>query len=164
MFRSFLLVLSAAFLGMSAEAKDLTSRLGVGIKDNTSQSLPALAMVYWPNTDIGVTAGAGVDTQKDASMFTLNGGIRRVLFREDNMNFHFGGQLALVNYELTVAGVTEKQSGFELNAVFGGEFFFTGLDSLAFTFEGGLGVASLKQVRFRTVADHPLRAGIIFYF
>lgn len=160
-----LLVSTLMLAGGFAHAKDLTSRLGVGIKNNTSRDLPALAAVYWPNADLAFTAGVGVDTQKDESALTVNGGIRRVLFREDNLNFYFGGQLGLVNYELaTPPSGTEKKSGFELSAVFGAEFFFTGLDSLAFTFEGGVGVASLKDVRFRTIADSPFRAGIIFYF
>lgn len=164
MFRSLLTIAAIALFAGNAQAKDLTSRLGIGIKNNTAYDLPQLALVYWPNTDLGVTAGAGIDTKKDSSMFTLNGGIRRVLFREDNMNFYFGGQLGLANYETTVGTTTEKQSGFELSAVFGAEFFFAGLDSLAFTFEGGVGIASLKDVRFRTIADSPFRAGIIFYF
>jgi hypothetical protein len=153
--------------GFVAEAKDLTSRLGVGIKNNNSQDLPALATVYYPNSDFGVTGSLGIDTQKNASKFAINGGVRRILFREERMNFYFGGQLGLVNYEglnSDTPAVIEKQSGFELAAMFGAEFFFAGLDSLAFTFEGGVGIASLQSVRFRTFGDHPLRAGMIFYF
>ncbi|MNL42054.1 hypothetical protein D3C87_1644900 [compost metagenome] len=71
-----------------------------------------------------------------------------------------GGELGLVNYE----DADDKKSGFELNALFGAEFFFQGLDSLAFTFEGGVGIISTDEVRFRTIADGPFRAGIIFYF
>lgn len=164
MFRRSLLITAIALFAGTASAKDLTNRLGVGIKNNTAYDLPQLAMVYWPNADFAVTGGVGIDTQKSASMFTLNGGVRRVLFREDNMNFYFGGQLGLANYELYVGPVTGKQSGFELSAVFGGEFFLHGLDSLAFTFEGGVGIASLDSTRFRTIADSPFRAGIIFYF
>ena len=153
--------------GSQASAKDLNSRLGIGIKDNNSQTLPALAVVYYPNNDIGVTGSVGVDTQKNASKFSFNGGLRKLLFREDHMNFYYGGQVGLVNFEglnSDTPATIEKQSGFELAAIFGAEFFFTGLDSLAFTFEGGVGIASLKEVRFRTIADNPLKAGIIFYF
>lgn len=157
--RYFLLAAVCA-LGSIANAKELGSRLGIGVKNNTSQDLPALAAVYWPNSDFGLTGGVGLDTQKDFSKFTFNAGVRRILFREDQMNFYFGGQLGMVNHE--TAGV--KESGFELSAVYGAEFFFQGLDSLAFTFEGGVGVASVKDVRFRTMADSPFRAGIVFYF
>lgn len=151
------------FLMLSAQvimAKDLASRLGVGIKNNASEDVPSLAVVYFPNNDFAVTGGMGIDTQKNQSKFVFNGGVRKILFRENQMNFYFGGQMGIVNYEYS----GDKQNGFELNAVFGGEFFFTGLDSLGFTFEGGAGIASLKEVRFRTIADTPLRAGMIFYF
>ncbi len=148
-------------------SKDLTSRLGVGIKNNNSQDLPALATVYYPNANFGVTGSLGLDTEKNASKFSLNGGLRRILFREEHMNFYFGGQLGLVNYEgpnSDSPSALEKQSGFELAGIFGAEFFLPGLDSLAFTFEGGVGITSMKEVRFRTIGDHPLRAGLIFYF
>ncbi|NUM57992.1 MAG: organic solvent tolerance protein [Bdellovibrionaceae bacterium] len=148
------------FFSQNLLAKDLSSRLGIGIKNNASEDVPSLAVVFFPNNDFAVTGGLGIDTQKDQSKFVVSGGVRKILFRENQMNFYFGGQLGVVNFE--TAG--DKQNGFELNALFGGEFFFTGLESLAFTFEGGAGIASLKEVRFRTVADSPLRAGIIFYF
>lgn len=147
-------------LASPAHAKDLTHRLGVGVKNNTSFDMPSLAAVYYPNSDLGLTGGLGIDTQKNESRFALSAGLRRILFREDNLNFYFGGQAALINFETGA----QKESGFELNALFGAEFFFTGLDSLGFSFEGGVGITSLDDTRFRTFADHPFRAGIIFYF
>jgi hypothetical protein len=148
-----------AFCGV-AQAKDLPNRLGVGVKKNTALDLPELAAVYYPTTDISFVGGLGIDTKKDESRFTVNAGVRRMVFKETNMNFYMGGSIGLVNYE--TAG--DKKSGFELNALFGGEFFFTGLDSLGFTFEGGVGVVSADDVRFRTLAEGPFSAGIIFYF
>lgn len=147
-------------LSVTAQSKELANRLGIGIKNNTSSSVDALAGVYYPNKDIGVTGGLGIDTQKDYSRMAFSAGIRKILFRETQMNFYYGGQLSVVNYE--TAG--EKQNGFELSALYGAEFFLTGLDSLALTFEGGVSMVSVKDVRFKTIADHPLRAGIIFYF
>lgn len=141
-------------------AKDLASRLGVGIKNNSSEDVPAVAVIYYPNHDFAVTGGVGLDTKKDQSKFVVNGGVRKILFKENQLNFYFGGQLGMVNYES--AGT--KENGFELNALFGAEFFLTGLESLGFSFEGGAGISSLKDVRFRTIADSPVRAGITFYF
>ncbi len=141
-------------------AKELGNRLGIGIKNNTSEDVPSVAVVFFPNNDFAVTGGMGIDTQKNQSKFAFTGGVRKILFRENQMNFYFGGQLGIVNFE----NAGDKQNGFELNALFGGEFFFTGLESLGFSFEGGAGIASLKEVRFRTVADSPLRAGMVFYF
>lgn len=154
------LVFVAFVFSQLTQAKDLASRLGVGIKNNSSEDVPAVAVIYYPNHDFAITGGMGLDTKKDQSKFAVNGGVRKILFKENQLNFYFGGQLGIVNYE--VAGV--KENGFELNALFGAEFFFTGLDSLGFSFEGGAGISSLKDVRFRTIADSPVRAGITFYF
>jgi hypothetical protein len=159
-FISFLLALVASPLLPSAEAKDMPQRLGVGVKNNASFDMPALAAIYYPNRDVGVTLGLGIDTKKDESRSSFDLGARRIIFREQNMNFHFGGMLAVVNFEQ--AG--EKSNGFDVNALFGVEFFFSGLENLGFNMEGGVGVSSLKNTRFRTISDHPLRAGIIFYF
>lgn len=150
-------------IALSSQAlfgKELGNRLGIGVKNNTSEEVPSVAVVFFPNNDFAVTGGMGIDTQKNQSKFAFTGGVRKILFRENQMNFYFGGQMGIVNFE----NAGDKQNGFELNALFGGEFFFTGLESLGFSFEGGAGIASLKEVRFRTIADSPLRAGIIFYF
>jgi hypothetical protein len=143
-----------------AEAKDMRQRLGIGVKNNSSFDLPSLAAVYWAANEIAFTGGIGMDTQKDNSKLSLSAGVRRMIFFEDHLNFYFGGNLAMINYEVA----SDKQSGWELSALFGTEFFLPGLDNLGFTFEGGAGVISMREVRFRTVADNPLRAGIIFYF
>ena len=110
-------------LTTQVQAKELANRLGIGIKNNTSNSVDALAGVYYPNKDIGVTGGLGIDTQKDNSRMAFSAGIRKLLFRENQMNFYYGGQLSVVNYE--TAG--DKQNGFELSGLFGSEFRFFGL-------------------------------------
>lgn len=159
--KSLAVVLFTAFFSTNAFAKDLTHRFGLGIKNNTSQSLPSVAVVYHPTLDFAFTGGFGIDTKKDYSAFQINAGVRKVIFTESNLNFYTGAQAGLVNFENPTDG---KKSGFEIMALFGTEFFFTGLDNLAFTFEGGIGVASVKDVRFRTIADDPFRAGLVFYF
>jgi hypothetical protein len=157
------LVLACIGVGLGpamAFSKDLTNRLGVGFRNNNSVNLPALAAIYYPNADIGLTGSVGVDTLEDNSKSAANFGLRKILFREDNLNFYFGGQAGLVNFE----SASKKESGFELNVIFGAEFFFSGLDSLSLSFEAGAGLSSLKSTRFRTIGDDPFRAGIIFYF
>ena len=108
-----------------------------------------------------MTGGFGVDTQKDFSAMQLQVGLRHVIFHENNLHFYAGGQMGLVNYENPADG---KTSGFEANLIMGTEFFFTGLENVGFTFEGGLGLSSVKNTRVRTIANDPLKAGITFYF
>lgn len=147
-------------LSTAASAKEMVNRLGIGVKRDTSINIPSLAVSYYPTSEIGLTGGLGIDTQKDASAFSFNAGVRRIVFKEDNLNFFMGGEIGLVNLEI----VGEKQSGFMLSGLFGTEFFLAGLENLGFSFQGGVGVVSLKDVRFRTVADGLLSGAIIFYF
>ncbi len=141
-------------------AKDLTNRVGLGFKNQFGVDLPGVAAQYYPSKELGVAAVVGIDTQKNSSKFGATGKIFRIIFEEDRMNFYMGASAGLLSQEL--AGV--NNSGFELGGYAGGEFFFQGLDSLGFSFELGVGITSLADgVRFRTVGDSPVRAGIIFY-
>lgn len=157
------LVFSALMVaaGSVAQAKDLTNRLGVGYKNQFSVDLPSIAAQYYPNPDMGLSAALGLDTQDQASKFGIMFRAHRIVFRETNLNFYMGGGLGYLSNEL--AGSTE--SGFNLAAFLGAEYFFQGLESLGFSFEAGAGVASTNDgTRFHTFGDSPLRAGIMFYF
>jgi hypothetical protein len=145
-----------------ALAKDLSQRMGVGYSDQwgIGESMPSVSVRYYPNNQYGLQASVGVDTQKDAERFGVSAKFIKIVFREDNMNFYVAAGGGLVSRQ---QGSTD--SGFDAAAVFGGEFFLPGLESLGFNFEGGFGVTSISSdMRFRTVGDSPLKAGMFFYF
>jgi hypothetical protein len=156
-------VLVAALLLLSGpvQAKNLVHRLGVGLKNNTSENLPSLAAVYYASQDYAFTGGVGVDTKSGYSAMQIHAGIRKMVYFENNLNFFVGAQAGLLSYENPIDG---KNNGLDIMATFGSEFFFTGLENLGFTFEAGLDMTTAKGTRIRTVADDPFRAGIIFYF
>lgn len=144
----------------SAAAKELSNRLGVGFRDAYSFSLPSISTIYYPSSSWGMVGAIGIDTVDQSSSFALSGGARKIIFTEDNMNFFMGGMLSMLNQQTATA----MNSGFEIEGLVGGEFFLTGLDNLGFSFETGVAVSSMNKVRFRTVGDSFLRAGITFYF
>lgn len=146
--------------GQFVVAKEMPQRLGVGIKDNISYSLPSLAVVYHLDGHSALTGGFGLDTEKDRSSLQFHMGVRYVIFQEKNMHFYSGGQLGYLNFEDAGA----KNSGLEFNLVGGVEFFFEGLENLGWTLEGGFGVSTAKNTRVRTIADNPFKAGLVFYF
>lgn len=148
-------------MGVGVYARPMPQRLGVGIKDNTAESIPSLALVYNVSTDMAFTGGLGFDTKKDYSSLQVNAGIRHVIFHENNLHFYTGGQFGILNTENPMDG---KQNGFDVRFILGTEFFFAALENIGFSFEGGVALSSLKETRVRTVADGPLKAGIIFYF
>lgn len=142
-------------------AKDLTSRLGLGYSEQFSTELPSVALRYWPDPKFGLGAALGVDTEDDNSRFGFMVRLYRIIFTEDNMNFYMGTGAGLISIETA----NDNNSGFELNGFFGGEFFLPGLDSLGFSFEAGVGVTSISsEVRFRTIGDSVMKAGVTFYF
>ena len=144
-----------------AQAKNLTNRLGIGYKSQFAFDMPGLAVQYYPGPEFGLAAEIGVDTKAGNSKFGAMVKLHRVVFQEENLNFYLGAGAGLVSQE--TAG--NNQSGFELLAYGGAEFFLAGLENLGFSFEFGPAVTSISsQVRFRTFGDSPLRAGITFYF
>lgn len=162
-FRFIILVLLV--VSGQVHAKDLTNRLGVGYSNQFSEELPSLSVRYWPDPKLGFGAALGVDTEEDNSAFGFMAKLYRVIFSEDNLNFYMGTGAGLISKEVTNGTTSDTDSGFELIGFCGAEFFFAGLESLGFSFEAGVGVTSISSdVRFRTFGDHPLRAGMIFYF
>lgn len=147
-------------LALPAHAKNMDSRLGVGFRDAFPFQLPAIAMQYYPNSGFGVTGALGIDTQENDSKFGLQLGVRKRIFEEDQLNFYMGGSFSLLTREVGAS----KNSGYELAATIATEFFLTGLENLGFNLETGVAVSNLDKVRFRTVGDSFLRAGVIFYF
>lgn len=156
-----LLAFAAFTLSVGAQAKDLTSRLGIGYSDQFSEPLPSIGIKYWPDAKLGFGAALGIDTEKDNSRFGLMARLYRVIFTEENLNFYMGTGAGLLSIE--TAG--KSDSGFELGGFFGSEFFLPGLENLGITFEAGVSVTSVTdEVRFRTYGDSPIRAGMTFYF
>ena len=148
-------------MGNQAFGKELGSRLGVGYRNSlVTFNLPSIAAFYYPNNETGVLGSLGIDTEDNSSKFALLGGVRRIIFKEESMNFFMGGNVAMVSNE--VAG--SKDSGFEIAALVGAEFFLHGLESLGFNFETGAGISNVKKVRFKTLGDSFVQAGIAFYF
>ena len=156
-----ILIAVCAGLPNLAVAKDLASRLGVGFRNSlVTTDIPSVAVFYSPSNDVQVLGSLGVDTQEDNSKFAFLGGVRRIIFKEEAMNFFMGGNVAMVNSEVA----TKKDSGFELAALVGGEFFLHGLDSLGFQFESGVGITTVGKTRFRTLGASFVNAGMAFYF
>lgn len=157
------MVLLLLFISFPALAKDLSTRLGVGYSNQfgLDDELPSIAMRYYPNGEYGIMGALGVDTAESNSRFGAQVKILKIVFKEDSLNFYTGAGAGLVSQEK--AG--KNNSGFDLSGFVGCEFFLPGLENLGLSFETGVGVTSIdSQVRFRTIGDHPLRAGIMFYF
>jgi hypothetical protein len=149
------------FASSIAGAKDMSQRLGVGFKNQFASDLPGIAAQYWPSADLGLSATVGIDTQTNNSKFGGMLKLYRVIYDEQNLNFYMGAGAGLLSQE--TAG--RNESGFEVQAFTGVEFFLHGLENLGFSFETGIAITSMSSAtRFRTFGDSPVRAGMTFYF
>jgi hypothetical protein len=155
------LIISLLFLAPNLNAKDLTNRLGFGYSNQFHIDLPSVMAMYYPSIDTGLSAAIGVNTEDNNSKFGLSFKYYKMIFPEDNMNFYMGAALSLVSNESN----GNSDSGYELGGFIGAEYFFQGLESLSFRMEAGLGIVSKDSgVVFRTLGQHPLNAGMVFYF
>ena len=153
-------LIGSLFLGISASAKELGNRLGVGYSKNSTLSLPSATAVYFPSSAWAVFGSLGIDSQSSTSSFAAVGGLRKIIFREDNMNFWMGANLGLLSQTIS----NSSNSGFDLQALVGGEFFLPGLENLGFNFDTGVAVSSIGSTRFHTLGDNFVDGGVIFYF
>jgi hypothetical protein len=161
-----LLSTAAVFLlifSQSGWSKDLSQRLGVGYTNDfgVDESMPSIAVRYYPNQQYGFQGSVGVDTETGQNRFGAAAKFLKTVFHEDNMNFYVAAGGGLVSREQN----NTTSSGIDTAATFGGEFFLPGLESLGFNFEAGVGLTSVSSdMRFRTIGESPLNAGIFFYF
>ena len=159
-------VLTFAFTAsVTAQAKSLNHRLGVGYKNQFLADIPSLAGQYYASDNTAFNAALGIQSGSNASKFGLMARVNHVVFPEEHMNFYLGAGLGTYNTSVTTAGNSVSDSGVEIDGYVGSEFFLPGLDSLAFYFEAGIGVVSGSNgVIFRTFGQSPLQAGMLFYF
>lgn len=162
----FLLVAIILSTSTTANAVDLTNRLGLGFSQQMGAvDIPMITAHYFPNQRFAVSGAIGIDTKRDDSKFGALLKVRRMVFMENQMNFYMGAATGFSTHEELEATGYEDKSNFEFSAILGAEFFLTGLDSLAFTFETGIGIITGDGgSRFRTIGDDLFSAGIIFYF
>jgi hypothetical protein len=163
---AYLFLATILSTGASAHAVDLTNRLGLGFSQQMGAvDIPMITAHYYPNQRFAISGAIGIDTKRDDSKFGALMKVRRMVFMENQMNFYMGAATGFSTHEELEATGYEDKSNFEFSAILGGEFFLTGLDSLAFTFETGIGIITGDGgSRFRTIGDDLFSAGIIFYF
>ncbi|MCC6138450.1 MAG: organic solvent tolerance protein [Bdellovibrionaceae bacterium] len=166
--KSFFALVATILISSSAFAADLTNRLGLGFSQQMgSVDIPMVTAHYYPNARFAISGALGIDTKKDDSKFGVLAKVRRVVFTENQLNFYMGASGGFSSHEEINAttGAVENKSNTEISGILGAEFFFTGLDSLSFMFETGVGVITGDGgTRFRTLGSHPFSAGIVFYF
>lgn len=154
---ALILILSTPVL-----AKDMTQRLGIGYADQLSVDTPSISAKYHATPNMAYSLDLGLQTGDDDSAFGLLAKVYRTIFPEDNLNFYMGGGAGLISQKVNGG---DNDSGFDILAFVGVEFFLPGVDSVGFNFEAGFGIQSISSdTEFRTIGHSPIKAGMYFYF
>lgn len=155
-----------AMISSQAMAVNLADRIGVGYSNAfISGDLDSIQVKYSPTNTLSIVGALGINTQDESSTFGFLGKAHKIIFHETNLNFYLGGHVAFASQEVSVGNNSETESGVEFAVLGGVEFFIPGLENLGITFETGFGLTTLGEgITFRTLAFHPLQAGMIFYF
>ena len=157
--RLMVLVVLAAFHSKTAEARDLSGRLGLGFNNQfmPSQSAGpgAISFRYALARDLGTELVLGVDTEGDRS--TIAGlKLMKNVFLETNLNFYFALGVGYAQ--------SQGDSGIEFLGTFGTQFFIPGLESIGFSTEAGFAGDTVGGgMSFRTLGVSFVNAGIHFY-
>lgn len=146
------MLLALLLVSAPADAKDLRSRLGIGLHEQFG-SVTALSARYGlptgkptSNVQIEVDLGADLASTMDPKFFA--GG--RLLFSvvaEDNMNLYLGAGAGYV--------VDGPAGVVRLQPVAGAEFFFFGLENLGFSVEWGVNVDLGSAWAVQTIGSSP---------
>ncbi len=151
-----------ALISSQAMAVNLADRIGIGYSNSfLSGDLDSVQVKYSPTNTLSLVGALGINTRDDNSTFGFSAKAHKIIFHETNLNFYLAGHAAFISQEFG----NDTESGTEFAVLGGVEFFIPGLENLGITFETGFGISSLGNgITFKTVALHPLQAGMIFYF
>jgi hypothetical protein len=147
---------------VSALARDLHGRLGLGFNSEFANSslggfrVPGVSVKYAMTRDLAIEGILGIATTTPSNS-AYAAKLFKNLFLEPNLNFYTMAGLGLIS--------ANGQSGFQLIAGFGAEFFIPGIDSLGFSMETGVSFDNATgSYALRTLGFSFLDAGIHFYF
>ncbi len=148
-------------LSMAASARHLESRTGFGLTLHSYEQIPALSLHYHMTDYQSTVVMAGINTDANSKSFVLGGKFYQNAHLEENLNFYVGIGGFILSSK---AGQPTSATGFEIDGLFGAEFFLAGLPNLGIQFETGVGIRTLRQVSIATIGSGFLGGAIHYYF
>lgn len=157
--RSWALVFLVLGGGLSqpAEARRMSSRTGFGLTLHPLNSTPAISVRHHLSDHQAAVALLGFDTSSATKVLVVGGKFYQAAHLEENLNFYVGLGGFVLSY---LASGTTAATGIEVEALFGAEFFLSGLPNLGFQFETGIAMRTPGGVTFSTL----LGGALHYYF
>lgn len=158
-FAVFLISLSVS---TTSHAMTLLGRLGIGMSNQLVTGAETLSFKIQRNQRSAVGAMLGLYTNQDAANYAFGGKYYRIIYDEPQLNFYSAATLAGFTYQSS--DNNETQSGYQIEAGFGSEFSFQGLESIGFSFEFGAGYTKYDgDSTFKTLGHNVINSAVHFY-
>ncbi|HVJ63970.1 MAG TPA: hypothetical protein VM901_01810 [Bdellovibrionota bacterium] len=138
-------LLAVAVLSLSAHAKDLSGRLGMGISNVGGSTTEAVSVDWQLTQATSFEANLGLSTKGDNGGWDLGFRASRNLFIEENMLFSLFVGGALVQEKENAISAT----GYMLEAGLGSKFFIEGLPNLGFGFRGAFQMIDVDGMKLQ---------------
>lgn len=135
---------------------EMTGRMGIGMSNQLVLDTPALSFKVQDTPHSAIGGLFAVDSNQENTDLGLGIKFYRLLFDEPNLNFYLAGLGAYLKQD--------GRSGYQLEATFGSEIHWPGLESIGLSFECGLSLNKVGNERHLATAGHQFfSAGIHFY-
>lgn len=156
----FPLLLTIFFFAANAFALNLQNRLGIGFSNQLITGGPVLSIKLQNAYNFAIGGLLGVSSEENDTNYAAGLKLYRIIYDEPQLTFYLAGMGAFFTYEFE----EETHSGHQLDASFGSEFHFQGLESIGFSFEFGLGASRFEDKnRFSTIGNSFVKSAVHFY-
>lgn len=143
-------------------AASQAGRLGVGMSNHIVSGIQTLSMKLQRNRAEAVGGIFGLNSSEDGSFYALGLKYYRLIYEEPQLNFY--STAAVATFTAKNDDTDETQQGYQVDALFGTEFSFQGLESVGFSFEFGLGMYNYQdKTTIGTQNYNMLRSAVHFY-
>jgi hypothetical protein len=146
----------------SSHAMSLLGRLGIGMSKQLVTGMETLSFKIQRNRALAVGGLFGLQSNTESTNYAIGGKLYRLIYDEPQLNFYSAATGAFFSYQNSSSGETEN--GYQIEASFGTEFSFQGLESIGFSFEFGAGYTKYDgQSTFRTLGHNVVSSAVHFY-
>lgn len=157
-----IVLVSFSCLNFAANAAGRMGRLGIGMSNHLPTNMQTLSVKLQRNRSTAIGGLFGLDSSSEGSNYALGAKIFKNIYEEPQLNFYSSGSLNIFTYEDTEEDKTKQ--GYLMDATFGAEFSFQGLESIGLSFEFGLGLSQYNgESHFQTVGYNVIQSAIHFY-
>lgn len=157
-----LLLLCVTLTNSPSHAMTLLGRLGIGMSSQLVTGMETLSFKLQRNRSSAVGGILGLNSNSDATNYAIGGKYYRIIYDEPQLNFYTSASLATFSYQDSTSN--ETKNGHQIEAGFGTEFSFQGLESIGFSFEFGAGYSYYNEESiFKTIGHDMITSAIHFY-